>query len=325
MRMTSERKMSEVETKTKPLTTRPPFLTVGALLIIVALAFTATGCMFLRGKLVVTDDAGREIVLDRAPQRIVSMAPSNTEILFALGLGDRVVGVTTYCNYPPEAVGVAKVGDSYAPDYERIVSLKPDIILAVGTADSELVKGLEGYGLKVFVLQANSVAEVPDDIELVGRLLRVEKEARDLANSIRTRIQTVSSRLASPAPAAKPSVFWCLDNLLWTVGPGSFVNDVITLAGGQNIGGNLGQPYGQFSLESLLEADPEVIIIPLLDPAVPGELARLEGWGTLTAVRTAHVYQIDPDIVSRPGPRIAEAVEQVAALLHPILFGSGGQ
>jgi iron complex transport system substrate-binding protein len=304
---------------------RPRLRALTLVLVALALAIAVAGCIFGGGRVMVTDDAGRQITLEQAPEKIVSMAPSNTEILFALGLGERVVGVTTYCDYPDETADVAKVGDSYSPDYEKIISLEPDLVLAVGTADSELVKGLEGYGLTVCVLQAETVAQVPDDIELVGQVTHAGKAAKTVADDVRARIKTVSDRISGTAPADRPVVFWCLDDLLWTVGPGSFVNDVIAIAGGQNIGATLGQAYGQFSLESLLEADPGVIIIPILDPAVPGKLAQLDGWETLTAVKSGRVYQIDPDIVSRPGPRIAEAVEKVAGLLYPSLFGDGGQ
>jgi len=288
-------------------------------------ALTTGGCLLGPRAVTVTDDAGRVLTLDRAPERIVSMAPSNTEILFALGLGDRVVGVTTYCNYPPEAAAVEKVGDAYSPDYEKIVSLRPDLVVAVGTADSDLVKGLEGYGLKVLVLQAATVDQVASDILLVGKVCRADKAAEKLAAKLQQRLAAVKERLAAVSAAPRPTVFWCLDRGLWTVGPKSFVSDIIKLAGGQNIGDSLGMAYGQFSLETLLQTDPDVIIIPVLDQSVPAELAKLPGWSTLKAVREGRVYQIDPDIVSRPGPRVADAVEQVAALLHPDVFGGGSK
>ncbi len=285
----------------------------------------AGGCVFGPKKVTATDDAGRVITLERAPRKIVSMAPSNTEILFALGLGSRVVGVTNFCNYPPEAASVAKVGDSYSPDYEKIVSLEPDLVLAVGTADSQVVKGLEGYGLKVFVLQTRTVSQVADDIELVGKICRAEKAAKDLADELRDRIRAVAGLKAGLPATELPTVFWCLDSELWTVGPKSFVADVIAMAGGRNVGADLGTDYGQFSMESLLEVDPDVIIIPVLGASVPANLAKLAGWGTLTAVKEGRVYQVHPDVVSRPGPRIAEAVEEVAALLHPGVSGGGSK
>jgi len=287
--------------------------------IIAALTLCGAGCALFGagGPLSVVDSAGREVSLDKAPEKIVSMAPSNTEILFALGLGERVVGVTTYCNYPPEAGSVEKVGDSYAPDYEKIVALEPDLVMAVGTASSQLVQDLENYGLPVFVLQAATVDDVAGNIELAGEITGARDEAAGLAADIRERIEAVEERVARVAAENRPTVFWCLDSMLWTVGPGSFVHDLITKAGGDSIGKTLGQPYGQFSMESLLEADPDVIIIPLLDSSVRETLAGLDGWASLTAVKEGRVYEIDPDTVSRPGPRIAEAIETIAGILYP--------
>lgn len=304
------------------------FRRAAAVVLVLALAMASVlatgGCLLGRSRVTVVDDAGREVTLERVPERIVSMAPSNTEILFALGVGEKVVGVTSFCNYPPEVAGVEKVGDAFAPDYEKIVSLKPDLVLAVGTAESQLVKGLEGYGMKVLVLQAQTVDQVLEDIELVGKVTGTEKQARELAEDIRSRVEAVRSKTAQIGPEGRARVFWCLDSQLWTVGPGSFVNDLIAVAGGVNVAAGLGQPYGQFSMESLLEADPDVIVIPVLEPSVPADLARLDGWSRLEAVRQGRVFTIDPDLVSRPGPRIAEAIESLAALLYPDLFGAGG-
>lgn len=291
---------------------------VRVLVLLVIVSLFAGGCVLVgkRGVSAV-DDAGREISLERAPRRIVSMAPSNTEILFALGLGERVVGVTSWCNYPPETAGVEKVGDSWAPDYEKIVALEPDLVLAVGTAESELVKRLEGLGLKVFILQAETVLQVPEDIEQVAAITGVPEKGAEVASDLRRRIEAVQGRVGVVTEGERPTVFWVLDADLWTVGPGSFVHDLIVMAGGVNIAGTLGQAYGQLSLETVLEADPDVIIIPLLDPSLPEALGRLSGWSSLRAVRDGRVYQIDPDVVSRPGPRIADALEEVAKLLYP--------
>lgn len=289
---------------------------LGAALLVVT-AVTGCGLFGGDGPRTVVDSVGREVTLERSPKRIVSMAPSNTEILFALGLGDRVVGVTNFCNYPPEAADIEKVGDHWAPDYEKIVALEPDLVLAVGTAESQIVKDLESYGLKVFVVEAETVDEVADNVELVGRITGAVKEAEALAGDIRSRIDAVRQRVAETAVGERPSVFWVLDSMLWTVGPGSFVHDLITVAGGENVAASSGQAYCQFSMESLLAADPDVIIMPIIDPAAADALAANEGWESLTAVKEGRVHMIDPDIVSRPGPRIAEAIERVAAILYP--------
>lgn len=276
------------------------------------------------GPVSAVDAGGREIKLDQPPDRIISLAPSNTEILFALGLGDRVVGVTSYCNYPAETAAVEKIGDYWSPNYEAIVALEPDIIFAVGTPDSQQVVDLEGYGLSVFLLQAATVEQVAGDIRLIGAVTGATEAAEALAADVSERITSITATLAPVADAERPSVFWVLDSGLWTVGPGSFVHDVITLAGGRNVAADLGQAYAQYSMESLLAADPDVIIVPLLDATLGDALAALEGWDSLRAVQEGRVYQVDPDIVSRPGPRIAEAIETVAGLLYPDLFPAAG-
>lgn len=298
---------------------------------IIVLALVATGLssgcsLFGGGKrpVAAVDAGGREISLEEAPGRIVSLAPSNTEILFALGLGDRVVGVTNYCNYPAEVAGVEKVGDYWSPNYEAIVALEPDLILAVGTPDSQQVIDLEGYGLTVFLLQAETVEQVPEDIRLIGTITGATEAAEALAGEVTGRIDAVKAAVGSVAATDRASVFWVLDSGLWTVGPGSFVHDLITLAGGSNVATDLGQAYAQYSMEGLLQADPDVIIVPLLDSTLGDALTALEGWDSLRAVREGRVFQVDPDVVSRPGPRIAEAIELVAGLIYPDLFPSSG-
>ncbi|MDQ7792902.1 MAG: ABC transporter substrate-binding protein [bacterium] len=266
-----------------------------------------------------TDGAGRQLILGEIPRRIVSMAPANTEILFALGLGSRVVGVTTWCNYPPEAAGTEKVGDAWAPNYELIVGLEPDLVLAAGTAESEIVTRLEALGIPVFVVDAPTIEAVGQQILLIGEVTGASIEAGDIAAGIGRRLDDVRGRVMA-AGGERPSVFWVLDEFLWTVGPGSFVHDLITLAGGRNLAEGLGLPYAQYSLEVLIEQDPDVIIAATLDPSFGPGLADLPGWNSLKAVREGRVYRVDGDLVSRPGPRVAEGVETVARLLYPEIF-----
>jgi iron complex transport system substrate-binding protein len=267
----------------------------------------------------VTDGAGRQVVLRGIPQRLISMAPANTEILFALGLGPQVVGVTTWCNYPDEAQAIEKVGDAWAANYERIVALQPDLVLAAGTADSEVVVRLEELGVPVLVVNAPTVAEVVEQVLLVGRVTGVDGRATELAGAMRDRMEQVRDRVAAPA-GERPVVFWVLDDQLWTVGPGSFVHDLIELAGGRNLAEGLVAPYAQYSLEALLKADPDVIVVATLAPGSVAALDALPGWSQLTAVKAGRVHPVDGDLVSRPGPRIGEGLELVARLLYPERF-----
>ncbi len=292
-----------------------------ALAVVVALLGVAGCRTAVPVERTVTDGAGRVVTLPAAsPSRIVSMAPACTEILFALGLGDRLVGVTTWCDYPEEARSLTKVGDAWSPDYERIVGLKPDVVLAAGTAESEIVLRLQAYDIPVVVVNAATVDEVPAQVELVGEVTGRIEQARELAASMRSRLQEVRRRVAEIPVTARPTVFWVLDDLLWTVGPGSFVHDLLESSGGRNVAEALGVPYAQYSLEALLEKNPDVIVLAALDPTLGPGLEALPGWSNLRAVREGRVYRVDADLVSRPGPRVVDGVELVARLLHPQVF-----
>lgn len=281
----------------------------------------AAGCSLFGPKTtVVNDDAGRKVQLTGQPERIISMAPSNAEILFALGLGDRVVGVSDYDNYPAEAATKEKVGDAYNPNYEKMAALKPDLILAVGTAQSEIVKKLEAYKLNVMVLNATKVRDVLADIDLVGKITGTSAKAAEITAAMDQKLNAVAAKVATVPADQRPTVFWALDPSLYTVGPGSFVDDLINLAGGRNLAADAKQDYPQYSQEALIAEDPDVIIIPLLDESMKAQFAAIKGWDTLKAVKDNRVYYIDPDIVSRPGPRIAAGVEEVAKMLHPDQF-----
>lgn len=265
-----------------------------------------------------TDGAGRRVTLDRIPQRIVSMAPANTEILFALDLGSRVVGVTNWCNHPPAAAGLERVGDAWSANYERIVALEPDLVLAAGTAESEIVTRLEALGVPVFVVNAPAITDVIEQIRLVGEVTGAGPRAEALATGMERQLDRITSRVAGSPE--RPTVFWALDDLLWTVGPGSFSHDLIVLAGGRNVAAGMGLPYAQYSLETLLEQDPDSIIIASLDPGFGPGLVDLPGWKSLRAVRENRVFRVDGDLVSRPGPRVVDGLESIARLLHPEAF-----
>ena len=281
----------------------------------------ASGCSLVGPKTTtISDDAGRQVQIKGQPKRIVSMAPSNAEILFALGLGDRVVGVSNYDDYPPEATTKEKVGDALNPNYEKIAALKPDLVLAVGTAQSEIVKKLEGYNINVIVLNAQKVRDALNDIALVGRVTGTSTKATEITAAMSKKLDEVQAKVAGVPADKRPTVFWALDASLYTVGPGSFIDDLITLAGGKNIAADTKQAYPQFSQEALIARNPDVIIIPLIDPTLANQLKTMKGWDKLKAVKEGRVYTIDPNIVSRPGPRIATGVETVAKLLHPELF-----
>ncbi len=272
--------------------------------------------------LTVTDALGRTVTIDRQPERIVSLAPSNTELLFALGLGDRVVGVTDHCDFPPKATSKEKVGGFQDPSIEKVIALQPDLVLATGGIQREVVARIEKAGPPVYVVDPHTVDEVLDGIRIVARLAGVPGEGGRVAGDLRARVEAVRARTAGLAESERPAVFYEVwPDPLMTAGPGSFAHDMIGLAGGRNVAAETGEPYPKFSLEALVAADPAVIITPFEETAKAlSERKRPGGWAGLTAVREGRVALVDQNLTSRPGPRIVDGLEAFARAIHPELF-----
>jgi iron complex transport system substrate-binding protein len=273
----------------------------------------------------VTDDLGREVQLDSIPQRIVSHVPSITETLFALGLGDRVVGRSDYCNYPPEALEKPSVGGYYTPSIEKIAALDPDLVLTDGyVAD---IGKLDALGIPWVVLDPKDIDGYMADIELLGRIAGKQKEASDLVSELRDGIDGV---VASVAGEPRPRVFYVFDATVlsqpWTAGPGSFVDSFINLAGGDNVAADASDPWLQFSMEALVDADPQVILVDTaMGTAVasPDEFKADPVWQKVTAVKDDRISIIDGDLMDRPSPRLVEGLQDLVRIFHPDLVGSG--
>ncbi|MFO7173543.1 MAG: cobalamin-binding protein [Bacillota bacterium] len=262
----------------------------------------------------VTDDEGRTVTIPAEPRRILSLAPSNTEILFALGLGDRVVGVDNFSDYPPEAASLPRVGDLMNPNYEAMAALSPDLALAIGGSE-EFWQKLEELGVPVVVIQPNTVAEVIDSIRLVGRVTGAAEAADALARSMADRVEAVQHQAARLSH--RPRVFWEVwDDPLMSAGPGSFFDDMIRLAGGVNVVGDAESPWPQVSPEAVIARDPEVIITTQAEWAERLRSGALPAWSGTTAVRQGRIYVVEDNLVSRPGPRIVEGLEQVARAIQ---------
>lgn len=243
-------------------------------------------------------------------QRIVSLAPNTTEILFALGVGDRVVGVTTNCNYPPEATTKEKIGD-YNLNYEKIVALKPD--LAVGsTGFTDAARSpLERAGIPYYAVSHASFGELLESMWALGVLLGAEETARRIVAEFNAAVQRAAERVPS---GKRLSVFWIQWNRpLSTVGPGNFHHDLIEYAGGRNIASDLGVPYGPFNEELLVERAPEVLLVP--SPEVK-EWAQ-KRFPHLPAVKKGRIYVFGGDESARPGPRLVSALETLSLRLYP--------
>ena len=261
------------------------------------------------------DDAGRIVTLAGPPTRIVSAAPSSTELAFAVGLGDKIVAVDKFSNYPPEAKSRTSIGSYTDPDLETILGAKPDLVLVTDIHVAKLVPALEKQGIPTLVLSAKNIEGVLLDILALGRVAGDEAKAEQFVADLRTRIAAVETRVAGSDPV---SVFYELDPTLFTTGPGTFIDDVIRRAGGRNIAAAATEQYPQLSTEEVIAADPSVILLAdEASGASPQSVAARSGWTKLSAVKNGRIVAIDPDIGSRPGPRVVDALELIAATLHP--------
>lgn len=270
-------------------------------------------------KITVTDDFGRMVTIEGKVERIISLAPPNTEILFALGLGERMVGVTKYCNYPPEAAEIEKMGTVRELNYETIVELAPDLVLAGGHTSQEAIAKLEELGLTVLVLDPEDIDAIFANIELVGQATGAEEQAHKLVAELGERRDSLLAK--TEGVSHKPIVYLEIDPNLYTAGPGSFIATLINMAGGTNIAADSGEPYPQFSAEEIIERDPEVIILADVDLGVDAEVVKARpGWEGITAVKNDSIQVIDRDIISRAGPRIIDGLEELVKIIHPELL-----
>ncbi|MCW5874817.1 MAG: ABC transporter substrate-binding protein [Anaerolineales bacterium] len=271
------------------------------------------------------DDLGREVVLAAPAARVISMAPSNTELLFAVGAGDQVVGRDPYSNFPEEAFDVADIGDTYAGlNTEFILSLEPDLVLAAGITPPEQVDQLEQLGVTVYWLgNPTDLEGLYRNLETVGILTGHEQDALAAIDDLSARAEAVLEAVATVAE--RPTVFYEVDgqtdpNAPFTAGTGSFIDLIINLAGGTNVAGEI-EGYFPYSIEDLLVADPDVILLgDYAWGATVESVAARTGWGTLSAVTNDQVHPFNDDHMSRPGPRLINALEDLAKLLHPGLF-----
>jgi len=274
----------------------------------------------------VEDDLGRRVTVDEEPQRIVSLAPANTEILFLLGLGDKVVGVTDYCDYPAEAMSKDKVGDFYAPSVEKTVALEPDVVFATGGVQSEVVQQLENLGQVVIAVDPGNIDEVMEGIKLVGKVTHRVEQAEQITQDMKDRIENVRQKTAAISPEERPRAFvlvWIEDSRIFSAGPDTFVSSIISLAGGNNVADDTSVEYPQYSVEKLMEVDPEVIVSIAHGYPNPDDVKKAFQLNDLKAVRNNRVYVVeDADLLTLPGPRIVEGLELVAGFLHPEIFSS---
>jgi iron complex transport system substrate-binding protein len=268
------------------------------------------------------DDLGRKIYLAKAPNRIVSLAPSVTEILFAIGVSERIIGVTQFCDYPPEAKAKPKVGASQ-PNIESLLALNPDLVIAPRAfIRPDVLDKLDQLKITVYILDAKTIEDILSHIQTLGRMLDRSAAADELATSMRRRITDVKTR--TQALTHRRILYVLNSDPLVTVGPGSFIHQLIEMAGGTNVGAAMQTPYPRLSLEEALRQDPEIIVFPVgTTEGIPEtEQQRWQRWPTMSAVKQGRFYRISSVLLDRPGPRIVEGLEALARSIHPEAFES---
>ena len=272
---------------------------------------------------VYTDDIGRTVQINGIPQRIISLSPSNTEMVYALGLQDKLVGVTSYDNYPPDARNKTIVSDYSTVDLEKIVNAKPDLVLADSIHKNDTIPALENLGITVYTMTPNNIDGIFNEIKVIGQITGKTKEADNLVSNLKTRIQAVADKTAKLTDAEKPRVlFVTWYDPIWTAGSDTMIQYLIDEAGGTNIASDL-NGYAIITLESVIQRNPQVILV-MSGTGTQNEsldyIMSNEQFQSTDAVKNGRVYEIDADIFGRTTPRIVDGLETLAKLIHPELF-----
>ena len=270
--------------------------------------------------LTVTDQTGRSLTLPALPKRIVSLEPGATEMLFAIGAQDRLVGVTDFCDYPPEARRKPSVGGMLAPSLETMVALKPDLVVATTSGNrEETVAQLERLGIAVYLVNPASVGDVLRMMEGLGEITERREAAGQAVARLRQRIKSVAERVAA---RPRPRVLYVLwPEPLIVPGRGAVVSELIALAGGESVTAEAGEGYPRYSIEAAVARAPEVILLAR-HGAGTGPVAR-DRWervAHLPAIRSGRLHTVDGDLFHRYGPRIVDALQELARLIHPDAF-----
>ena len=272
------------------------------------------------------DQGGRLVRIEKVPEKIISLAPSNTEIIYALGLENKLIGVTEYCDYPGAAEQKPMVGGFSTIDIEKVVEIEPDLILAANIHKDEVIPQLERLGFTVLTLDPETISEVLEAIDLIGQFTGKTEEASHLTAEMEKRIKAVTEKTSELPESQRLRVFYVLwHDPLMTAGSTTRIHELIKKAGGFNIAQDLTEEYPKMSLEAVIIANPQVIIagsghgsgqdapfhFALTEPRLSEVEARLEG----------RIYEIDSDLTSRPCPRIVDGLEKLAEFIQPQLFG----
>ncbi|MBI1922893.1 ABC transporter substrate-binding protein, partial [Candidatus Poribacteria bacterium] len=263
----------------------------------------------------------REVTLPSVPQRIVSIGPANTEILFAIGAGELVVGVDRFSDYPPEAKQLEQVGGLISPAFDKVVSLNPDLVIVGISIDRDSIDKLASLGLNVALIAPSNLNDIYKAIQLIGQMTNRQSQSEKVVADMQARVKAVRDVVAKISKEQRLRVFYELwPDPLRSAGPGSFIHDLIGLAGGINIASDAKTPWPLFSLETLVERAPQVIFTTRKESLGELKTGQRKAFSGLAAVRTGRVYLLDNDEISHPGPRVVRALEAIARALYPEQF-----
>ncbi len=299
-------------------------------IILLAMVFTLPACQkpaenkdnaIETKKIQFNDIKGRQIELEKLPERIVSLSPSNTEIVFALGAGSKLVGVTSYCDYPEEVKDIEKIGTFEGPNIEMIKKVQPDVVLAGGYIQEDIITALENLNIPVVSTEASDFDTIYDSIALIGKLVGGEDRAEEIINNMHKTIDDIKSKVRGKE---KPNVFYLVwTDPLTTAGKGTFINDVIQIAGANNVAESV-EGWAKYSVEELVKQNPDMIISAYhsTDEGMSKEdLMNNPIFKNLDCVKKGNIYVMkDDNVIARPGPRIIEAVSEMVKALHGDIF-----
>ncbi len=268
----------------------------------------------------VTDSRGKEITFEKAPEKIISLMPSDTEIIYELGAGDKLIAVSEYCNYPEDTKNKTKLSTGESTSLEALMAMNPDVIIAGSMQQTnELFKQLEDSGIKVVITEANSIEETYTVINMIGKVLNLEKKAQDLVDSMKEEFAKIKDEVKDK-PAKKVYIEVSpLQFGLWTCGTGTFQQEILTLIGAKNIFDDVAG-WKEVSEEQVISRNPDVIItttMPMSETDDPvAEIMSRKNWENIEAIKNNKVYRADSDAIQRPGPRLVTAAKELVELIY---------
>lgn len=271
----------------------------------------------------VVDDLNRTVVIQKEPERIVALSPSTAEILYYLGVFDRVVGVTDYSDYPPEVSEKERVGGYWEPDVEKIINLTPDLVIGVNTPAqiNDVLPMMEEAGIPMVILDPRTIEDIYANILLVGKIVNVTDKAEEVVADMKEKIEGVEKALEGVSDTKVFYIVW--NDPLMTAGPDTWISEVIEIAGGINIFNDATTSWPTVDLEEVIVRNPDVIVLSAHCGLTPEDIYTNESWSTINAVKNGSVLVFpDENLLVRPGPRIADGVLEMAKMLHPEAFNT---